>query len=198
MLNFGRPVSLNRKNVSEACMHIYWKHGINNISYNDVIKSSKLSKGSFYKLFENEDDLQAETIDIYDNNVNVLSDKLRNAEDLFQMMLLLKELRFENNLKYCYFFVSYLEKYRMGKKTKNKINKIEFKYKLLLNKISKKHIEKFHINKSKISSKKIANFIFNSIALISLLYRNKSTDTNIKFYINSLYDFIENINNFKK
>ena len=41
-------------------MNIYWKQGIKNISYNDVIKTSVLSKGSFYKLFDNEDDLQAE------------------------------------------------------------------------------------------------------------------------------------------
>ena len=52
MLNIGRPVSLNRKLISEVCMDIYWVKGINNISYNDVIKTSQLSKGSFYKLFK--------------------------------------------------------------------------------------------------------------------------------------------------
>ena len=51
MVSLGRPVSLNRKNASKACMYAYWNHGMGNISYNDVIKSSKLSKGSIYKLF---------------------------------------------------------------------------------------------------------------------------------------------------
>ena len=127
MVNLGRPVSLNRKNVSEACMHIYWKEGINNISYNDVIKISKLSKGSFYKLFYNEDDLQAETLKIYNADVTQLFQKLETSQDLFQMLLVLKDWKFNNNLKYCYFFISYLDKYRMGKKTKNVITKIKEK-----------------------------------------------------------------------
>ena len=71
-MNIGRPISLNRYNVSEACLHIYWKKGINNISYIDVIKASKLSKG-YYKLFDNEDDLHSETLINYrDNDVNLL------------------------------------------------------------------------------------------------------------------------------
>ena len=44
MVSVGRPAKLNRGNVSEVCMNIYWKQGIKNISYNDVIKTSKLSK----------------------------------------------------------------------------------------------------------------------------------------------------------
>ena len=99
-------------------MNIYWKQGINNISYNDVIKTSKLSKGSFYKLFNNEDDLRAETFETYINHVNALFDKLEDAKDFFQMMSILKDWKFNNNLKYCYFFISYLDKYRMGKKQK--------------------------------------------------------------------------------
>ena len=124
MVNIGRPASLNRGNVSEVCMNIYWKRGIKNISYNDVIKTSKLSKGSFYRLFNNEDDLQAETLKTYYNHVNSLRDKLEEAEDFFQMMSILKNWRFNNNLKYCYFFISYLERYRMGKKTMNILNNV--------------------------------------------------------------------------
>ena len=87
MVNLGRPVSLNRRNVSEVCMNIYWKQGIKNISYNDVIKTSGLSKGSFYKLFNNEDDLQAETFKVYNRNVTQLFQKLEVSKDLFQMLL---------------------------------------------------------------------------------------------------------------
>ena len=39
---------------------MYLRHAY--ISYNDVIKTSKLSKGSYYKLFVNEDDLHSETL----------------------------------------------------------------------------------------------------------------------------------------
>ena len=44
MLNLGRPASLNRDNVSEVCMNIYWKQGIKNISYNDVIKTLAIKR----------------------------------------------------------------------------------------------------------------------------------------------------------
>ena len=118
MLNLGRPASLNREIVSKVCMNIYWKQGIKNISYNDVIKTSGLSKGSFYKLFNNEDDLHAETLKTYNKHVNSLFDKLEEVEDFFQMMSILKNWKFNNNLKHCYFFISYIEKYRMGKKPK--------------------------------------------------------------------------------
>ena len=138
MVNLGRPVSLNRRNVSEVCMNIYWKQGIKNISYNDVIKTSRLSKGSFYRLFNNEDDLQSETLKTYYNHVNSSFDKLEEAEDLFQMMSILKNWKFNNNLKYCYFFISYLERYRMGKKTMNILNNIELKYRQILHKIYNK------------------------------------------------------------
>ena len=198
MLNLGRPKSLNRENVSEVCMNIYWKHGIKNISYNDVIKTSGLSKGSFYKLFDNEDDLQSETIKTYNKHVNSLFDKLEAVEDFFQMMSILTNWKFNDNLKYCYFFISYLERYRMGKKTKNSINKIELKYKQLLNKIYKKHVEKYNIKKNNFNIDQVVSFIFSGIAFISLLHRNKSNKSNILLYRDSLYQFIYNLGNTKK
>ena len=136
-------------------MHIYWKEGINNISYNDVIKISKLSKGSFYKLFYNEDDLQAETLKkIYNADVTQLFQKLESSR-FISNAISGKDWKFNNNLKYCYFFISYLEKYQNGKKNKNVIKKIEEKYKLLLDKISRKHIKKYNIKNN--SMKKLIN-----------------------------------------
>tara|TARA_X000000950_G_C13844110_1_gene631534 strand:+ start:705 stop:1310 length:606 start_codon:yes stop_codon:yes gene_type:complete len=198
MLNLGRPASLNRENVSEVCMNIYWKHGIKNISYNDVIKTSGLSKGSFYKLFDNEDDLQAETLKKYNNkHVNSLIDKLEDIEDFLQMMSILENWKFNDNLKYCYFFISYLERYRMGKKTKNSINNIEFKYRQLLKKIYKKHVERYNINKNNFKIDQVVNFIFSAIAFISLLHRNKSNISKILLYRDSLYQFIYSLGNTK-
>ena len=194
-MNKGRPISLNRYNVSEACLYIYWKQGINNISYNDVIKTSKLSKGSYYKLFDNEDDLHSETLINYRNNdVNLLFHELIKAEDLFQFLSALKNWKFKNDMKYCYFFVAFVEKYRVGVKTKKIISNIESKYKLLISRITKKHIEKHNIKKSNINVKQIVNFIFNGLVLINLLYRNKNSQININSYKKSLYQFISNLN----
>ena len=78
----------------------------------------------------------------------------------------------------------------MGKKTKNSINVIEFKYRQLLRKIYKKHFEKYNIKKNNLNIDQVVSFIFNSIAVISLLHRNKSNKSNILLYKDSLYQFI--------
>ena len=193
-MNIGRPISLNRYNVSEACLHIYWKKGINNISYNDVIKASKLSKGSYYKLFDNEDDLHSETLINYrDNDVNLLRHKLINAEDLFEILSIHKNWKFKNGMRHCYFFAAYLEKYRLGIKTRKTISNTEKKYKLLLSKITKKHIEKYDIKNSDVNINHIVNFVFNGFVIINLLHRNKSSKANINSYQRSLYQFISNL-----
>ncbi len=194
-MNIGRPVSLNRYNVSEVCLHIYWKQGISNISYNDVIKTSKLSKGSYYKLFVNEDDLHSETLITYRRNddVNLLYNELIKAEDLFQLLSKQKNWRFKNGLKHCYFFASYLEKYRLGIKTRKTISNSERKYKLLLSSITKKHFKKYDIKKSDENINQIANFIFNGFVLINLLYRNKSSKASINSYKKFLYQFVSDI-----
>ena len=194
-MNIGRPISLNRYNVSEACLHIYWKKGINNISYNDVIKASKLSKGSYYKLFANEDDLHSETLINYsrNNDVNILRHKLINADDLFEILSAYKKWKFKNGMNYCYFFAAYLEKYRVGIKTRKTISNTERKYKLILSGVVKKHIKKYDIKKSDVNINQVANFIFNGLVLINLLNRNKSSKANINSYQRSLYQFISNL-----
>ena len=197
MVNLGRPVSLNRKNVSEACMYAYWSSGITNISYNDVIKSSKLSKGSIYKLFNNEDDLQAETLTYYTKYDNLIFDQIRNAEDLFQFMKMMNDYKFSNNMKYCYFMISYTERYKVGKKTRAIINKIANNVKKILNDVIKKHLEKHCNKKNKIKTIKLANYIFNTLTFIMLLQRNKVSDSEINMYKETLYQLVKNVSNNK-
>ena len=182
-------------NISEACLHIYWKQGINNISYNDVIKTSNLSKGSYYKLFVNEDDLHSETLITYsrNNDVNLLFHEISNAEDLFQVLSTHENWKFKNGMKYCYFFAAYLEKYRVGIKTRKTISNTERKYKLLLSRSTKKHIEKYDIKKSAVNINQIVNFVFNGFVLINLLNLNKSSKASINSYKKSLYQFISNL-----
>ena len=197
MVNLGRPVSLNRRNASEACMYAYWSSGITNISYNDVIKSSKLSKGSIYKLFNNEDDLQAETLTYYTKYDNLIFDQIRNAEDLFQFMKMMNDYKFSNNMKYCYFMISYTERYKVGKKTRAIINKIANNVKKILNDVIKKHLEKHCNKKNKIKTIKLANYIFNTLTFIMLLQRNKVSDSEINMYKETLYQLVKNVSNNK-
>ena len=83
----------------------------------------------------------------------------------------------------------------MGKKTKNVITKIEEKYKLLLDKISRKHIKKYNIKNNTMKINQLVSFVFNSISLISLLHRNKSPEANINLYKDSLFQFVSKLHN---
>ena len=96
-------------------------------------------------------------------------------------------------MMYCYFFVAYIEKYRVGVKTRKIISKIERKYKLLLSRITEKHIKKYDI-KSNINIKQVVNFIFNGLVLMNLFYRNKDSQDNINLYKKSLYQFVYYLN----
>ena len=199
MVNLGRPVSLNRKNVSEACMYAYWTNGITNISYNDVIKSSRLSKGSIYKLFNNEDDLQAETLNYYIKNDNLIFEQISSrAEDLFQLLQMINNYKFSNNMNYCYFMISYTERYKVGIKTRANINKITNNVKKILNVIVKKHIKKYNIKKNNIQVVKLVNYIFNTLTFTMVLQRNKVSDSEINMYKESLYKLIKDISYNKK
>jgi len=199
MVNLGRPVSLNRENVSEACMYAYWSRGITNISYNDVIKSSKLSKGSIYKLFNNEDDLQAETLNYYIKNDNLIFKQIASdAEDLFQLMQMMNDYKFSNNMKYCYFMISYTERYKVGKKTRANINKIANNVKKILNDIVKKHIKKHSLKKNNVQLIKLVNYIFNTLTLIMVMERNKASESEINMHKETLFKLIKNISYNKK
>ena len=47
--------------------------------------------------------------------------------------------------------------------------------------------------KNNLNIEQVVNFIFNSIALISLLHRNKSNQYNISLYGETLYQFVNNL-----
>ena len=195
MISLGRPISLNRTNLSKACLDIYWSNGINNISYNDVIKSSSLSKGSFYKLFINEDDLQAETLNYYMNNTTLIFNEIGKAEDLFQLLKVMNNWKFAKNMKYCYFLITCTERHNVGKRTRYVIDKITKKNKKILNKVAEKHIRKYNINSINIIN--LVNYLFNNFILISVLYRNKFSISEITAYKETLFSLVNDITNNK-
>ena len=38
MVRTGRPITLSRENVASKCLNHYWNEGINEVSYNDIIR----------------------------------------------------------------------------------------------------------------------------------------------------------------
>ena len=193
MSNLGRPTSLNRQYIANACLKYYWKHGILNISYNDIIKLSKVSKGSFYKFFKDEDDLLAETLLEYYKDSNDFLNKMGQCEDLFKFLYLLKNWKYKHKISYCYFFLCYVEMYKLGKKTRKVLNDFTITYKLLVDKIIRKHFKKNKVSVKNLYIKELVNYYFNNFVIINLLRRNKVKDNEVNLYTNNLLHYTYNL-----
>ncbi len=193
MVALGRPISLNRKNIANLCLKYYWKKGFNNISYNDIIKSTKLSKGSFYKLFIDQDDLHAETLKCYYDYSKGFMDELSKCEDLFEFLSLLKNIKYKYDMKYCYFFSCYSEKYKLGNTTKNFLDAFKKKYQLMLNKIIKRHIYKNIHFAGHLNVKELVNYYFYNFIIINLLKRNNVQSREVNMYTKTLLRFTANL-----
>ncbi len=66
MINKGRPRTITQDSIASQCLELYWNKGIHNVTYNEVIKYSRISKGTVYNLFKSEDELQAKTLECYE------------------------------------------------------------------------------------------------------------------------------------
>ena len=64
----GRPVSIDKKTITEKCLDFYWSNGIDNNSFNEIIKHTGVSKGSIYRLYGSEDSLQKNVLMEYYNH----------------------------------------------------------------------------------------------------------------------------------
>ena len=69
MLKLGRPSTVNKQNILAKCCNVLWEKGIKNISFNEIIKNTEVSKGTIYKIFKNQDTLHKETINYYYQNL---------------------------------------------------------------------------------------------------------------------------------
>ena len=193
MSALGRPTSFNRQYIANICLKHYWKHGIQNISYNDIIKLSNISKGSFYKFFKDEDDLLAETVIEYYKDSNDFLNKIDQCEDLFKLLYLLKNWKYKHKISYCYFFSCYMEMYKLGKKTRKVINDFAINYKLLVDKIIRNHFKKNKASVENLNVKELVNYYFNNFVIINLLRRNKVKDNEVTLYSNNLIRYTFNL-----
>ncbi len=53
---------LQKKKIMDACEQLVFKHGISKVNAADIIKESKISRGTFYKHFRNKDECIAVTV----------------------------------------------------------------------------------------------------------------------------------------
>ena len=74
MLRKGRPVKITKHAIAVKCTELYWKKGIQNVTYNAAINYSGCSKGTVYKLFKSEDELHLSTLEYYKQALSKLPD----------------------------------------------------------------------------------------------------------------------------
>ena len=100
----GRPVKITKNTVASKCLELYWKKGIQNVTYNEAIKHSSYSKGTVYNLFKNEDELQAKTLEYYDKHTLIdYANKINKQENILDFI----EFMFKNiKNNHCYYAVS--------------------------------------------------------------------------------------------
>ena len=53
----GRPKKITKNSIASKCLELYWKKGIQNVTYNEAIKYANCSKSTVYNLFKSEDEL---------------------------------------------------------------------------------------------------------------------------------------------
>ena len=193
MVALGRPVSLNRQHIANLSLKHYWKKGLNNISYNDIIRSTRFSKGSFYKLFSDQDDLHAETLLCYYDYIKSFFNDLSKCEDLFEFLNLSYKKKYKYDMQYCYFFSCYTVSYDLGKKSKKVLDDFKKKYKIILKKIIKKHIVKKIIHTNCLNVEELTNYYFNSFMIVNLLKRNNVKKGEINMYTKTLLRFTNDL-----
>ncbi len=193
MVALGRPVSLNRQYIANLSLKYYWKQGLNNISYNDIIRSTKFSKGSFYKLFSDQDDLHAETLLCYYDYIRKFMYELSKCEDIFELLSYLYKKKYKHGMKYCYFFSCYSESYNVGKKSKKVLDDFKKEYKMILSKIIRRHIDKKIHYTNHLNVKELTNYYFNSFIIVNLLKRNNAEKSEINMYTKTLLRFTSNL-----
>jgi AcrR family transcriptional regulator len=61
----GRPVSFDRCLALQQAMRLFWEHGYQGTSFDDLIGAMKISPSSFYNTFGSKERLYQETVDAY-------------------------------------------------------------------------------------------------------------------------------------
>ena len=170
----GRPVSIDKKVITKKCLEFYSNNGIDNKSFNDVIKYAGVSKGTIYRLYGNEDSLQKSVLTEYFNTT--MKERLTYWSDFTvrEFIMDVTSGLITNRYKPCLYFRAKMRKYKLGRETRRFIgmvdNKLQAAYiSILRNDLIKKNKE---IRAQDI--KDLADFLINSIATIHVLRLNNS------------------------
>lgn len=171
MKKIGRPQSIKRIDILDKCVEKYWEVGIDNISFNNIIKYSCVSKSTIYRLFGDEDDLQYYSLKHYYENIikewHTIIEEHKDVNTLIDEYL---TGIVEGKHTPCLYNKSIMVKKNLGKRSINLLDTIDKSYKkswyIAIKKSSNKNLDDKHL-------KSLAAFIAAQVALINTLKQNK-------------------------
>ena len=170
----GRPVSINKSSITKKCLDFYTINGIDNKSFNEVIKSAGVSKGSIYRLYGSEDSLQKEVLDEYfHNNMKERLDYMSKVT-IKEFIMDVTSALITDKTKPCIFWRSRVEKYKLGPKTRQYIDLIEEKIKVSFKSLIKLHFKKKNVKVSNLYVEELTNFYINNLNTLHLLKLNNA------------------------
>ena len=191
----GRPVSISKHIITKKCLDFYLLNGIDNQSFNNVIKYTGISKGSIYRLYGNEDSLQKSALVEYYQTVITKRLKEFNREDatLKNIIMDITSGLISNRYKACLYHRSRVVKYKLGKEVKKTILKIDGDVKKALKILVKKELYKKNKEAGSDVVNKLVDFILNSITTIHLLKLNNNSHKSILNFSSITNQLIKNI-----
>lgn len=168
----GRPVSINKETITKKCLEFYWTNGIDNNSFNEVIKHAGVSKGSIYRLYGSEDILQKNVLLKYYNTI--MKERLRRQSEstLKNYVMYITSSLITNKLKPCLFYRTKAEKYKLGPKARKYIEVMEKNIKKGYTDLIKRDLKLKNrkINKNELED--LADYLLNSMSTLTLIKLN--------------------------
>ena len=191
----GRPVSINKNTITRKCLDFYILNGIDNQSFNNVIKHAGVSKGPVYRLYGSEDSLQRTVLKEYYEIF--VKDRLlefkKSKSTLKDIIMDITSGLISNRYKACLYHRSRMEKYKLGKLTRDFITKIDKEIYLAYEEVVKKELVMRKKEFNTINVEDIVNMVVNGITTINLLKLNKNQHKIILSYSNMLIKMIKSI-----
>ena len=178
----GRPVTINKEKITEKCLDFYWTNGIDNNSFNEVIKYAGVSKGSIYRIYGSEDVLQKSVLSKYYETVVNKRIKVHSKDSIKKYVMAITSSLITNKSKPCLFYRTKTEKYKLGPVTKKFLGKME-------GNVKKGYIDMIR-NDFQLKNKKIndldvvemANFLINSMSTLNLIKLNTNSHKSLLSY----------------
>ena len=80
-----------KSKIVTAAWKLFYKHGYENTTVDDIVEESQTSKGSFYHYFESKDDLLGSLSYLFDEKYNELEEKMDPEMDPLEKLLMMNQ-----------------------------------------------------------------------------------------------------------